>query len=189
MSSDILWRPFDVSPFGLIYAGAQKNLGPAGVTLVIVRDDLLEQASVQLPTMLKYATHAAEHSLYNTPPCFAIYLVRHVLRWVKAQGGLPAMEAQNRRKAELLYGAIDASGGFYRNPVEKGARSVMNVVFRLPNEELEAKFVADGKQRDFIGLKGHRSVGGIRVSMYNACSVNSIQALTAFMEDFQARNG
>jgi phosphoserine aminotransferase len=189
MSSDFLWRPFDVKPFGLIYAGAQKNLGPSGVTLVLIRDDVLAKCNAELPTMLKYGTHAAENSLYNTPPCLAIYMVRNVLRWVKKLGGLAAMEARNRAKGDLLYGVIDGSGGFYRNPVEPASRSVMNVVFRLPSEELEAKFVADGKAAGFIGLKGHRSVGGIRISMYNATSLESIQALSAFMKEFMAKNG
>jgi phosphoserine aminotransferase len=189
MSSDFLWRPFDVKPFGLIYAGAQKNLGPAGVTLALIRDDVLAKCNPNLTTMLKYGTHAAENSLYNTPPCFAIYMVRNVLRWVKKQGGLQAMEKQNRAKGALLYGAIDGSGGFYKNPNNAADRSFMNVVFRLPSEELEAKFVADGKARGFIGLKGHRSVGGIRVSMYNACPLSSIEELTAFMKEFMKANG
>jgi phosphoserine aminotransferase len=189
MSSDFLWRPFDVKPFGLIYVGAQKNLGPAGVTLVLIRDDVLAKCNPNLTTMLKYGTHAGENSLYNTPPCFSIYMVRNVLRWVKAQGGLPAMEKQNRAKGGLLYGAIDGSGGYYKNPCDPASRSVMNVVFRLPSEDLEARFVAEGKAAGFIGLKGHRSVGGIRVSMYNAASVASITELCAFMKEFQRKNG
>jgi phosphoserine aminotransferase len=189
MSSDIMWRPFDVAPFGLIYAGAQKNLGPAGLTLVILRDDVLQKCNPNLPTMLKYGTHVKENSLYNTPPCFAIYLMRNVLRWVKAQGGLPGMEKQNREKGRLIYGFIDGSGGFYRNNLNPPDRSVMNVVFRLPSEELDGKFVAEAKAAGFIGLKGHRSVGGCRISMYNATSVDSINDLIAFMKTFQAKNG
>lgn len=189
MSSDIMWRPFDVKPFGIIYAGAQKNLGPSGVTLVIIRDDILAKCNDNLPTMFKYKTHVEKNSLYNTPPTFGIYMLRNVLKWINDQGGLDAMEKQNRAKSELLYGLIDNSGGYYKNPIVKEDRSVMNVVFRLPSEELEAKFVADGKNAGFIGLKGHRSVGGCRVSMYNATSLESITDLTGFMKDFQAENG
>lgn len=189
MSSDILWRWFDVKPFGLIYAGAQKNLGPSGVTLVIIRDDLLAKCNRELPTMFKYGTHVKENSLYNTAPTFGIYMLRNVLKWVAEQGGLEAMEKRNRQKGELLYGFIDAHADFYKNPVQPTDRSVMNVIFRLPSEELEAKFVAEGKAAGFIGLKGHRSVGGCRVSMYNAVPVESIEALVAFMKEFQAKNG
>ena len=189
MSSDIMWRPFDVSPFGLIYAGAQKNLGPSGVTLVIIRDDMLKKCNPDLPTMLKYQTFVDKNSLYNTPPTFGIYMLRNVLKWVQNEGGLEAMERQNREKAEMLYGLIDDSGGFYKNPIREKDRSVMNVVFRLPTEELEGKFVADGKKAGFIGLKGHRSVGGCRVSMYNATSVESIEDLTGFMKEFMKKNG
>jgi phosphoserine aminotransferase len=188
MSSDIMWRPFDVAPFGLIYAGAQKNLGPSGLTLVIIRDDLLARCNPNLPTMLKYSTHVKENSLYNTPPTFGVYMMRNVLRWVKAQGGLPAMEKQNREKGRLIYEFIDGSGGFYSNNLNPPDRSVMNVVFRLKTEELDAKFVAEAKTAGFIGLKGHRSVGGCRISMYNATSVDSINDLIAFMKDFQAKN-
>jgi phosphoserine aminotransferase len=189
MSSDFLWRPFDVKPFGLIYAGAQKNCGPAGVTLVVIRDDVLAQCREDQPTMLKYATHAKENSLFNTCPCFAIYIVRNVLRYLKAQGGLAAMEAQNRKKAAWIYDTIDANPGFFRAPVEKASRSVMNIVFRLPSEELEAKFVAEGKQRRMLGLKGHRSVGGIRISTYNACPPEAVEAVVGFMKEFAKANG
>ena len=189
MSSDILWRPFDASKFGLIYAGAQKNLGPSGVTLVIVREDMLRKANPNLPTMLKYQTFVDKNSLYNTPPTFGIYMVRNVLNWIMDLGGLAAMEKQNTEKANLLYKAIDGSGGFYKNPIKHKDRSVMNVVFRLPSELLEAKFVAQGEENGFIGLKGHRSVGGCRVSMYNATSVDSIKDLTGFMKDFMSQNG
>lgn len=189
MSSDIMWRPTDCSPFGLIYAGAQKNLGPSGVTLVIIRKDMLEKANLNLPTYFKYQTHADKNSLFNTAPTFAIYMLRNVLKWVKDFGGLVAMEKQNREKGKLLYELFNASGGFYKNPINPDDRSFMNVVFRLPSEELEAKFVADGKEAGFIGLKGHRSVGGCRISMYNATSVESIQDLIGFMKEFQAKNG
>ena len=189
MSSDILWRPMDCSPFGLIYAGAQKNLGPSGVTLVIVRQDMLEKANSALPTYFKYQTHVDKNSLFNTAPTFGIYMLRNVLKWVKDCGGPAAMEKQNREKGDLLYNLFDASDGFYRNPVDTADRSFMNVVFRLPSEELEAKFVADGKEAGFIGVKGHRSVGGCRISMYNATSVQSIQDLIGFMKEFQSKNG
>jgi len=189
MSSDFLWHPFDVRPFGLIYVGAQKNCGPAGVTLVVIRDDLLAQCREDLPTMLKYQTHAKENSLFNTCPCFAIYIVRNVLRYLKANGGLAAMETQNRRKAGLIYDTIDAHPGFFRAPVEKESRSVMNIVFRLPSEELEAKFVDEGKKRRMLGLKGHRSVGGIRISTYNACPLEAVEAVVGFMKEFAQANG
>jgi len=189
MSSDMMWRSFDVKPFGLIYAGAQKNLGPSGVTLVIIRDALLAKCNPKLPTMLKYQTFVESNSLYNTAPTFGIYMLRNVLRWLEANGGLTAMEARNRKKGDMLYGMIDSSNGFYNCPVKKDARSLMNVVFRLPNEELEAKFIAEGKAHAFIGLKGHRSVGGCRVSMYNATSPESIAALVDFMKDFMSKNG
>jgi phosphoserine aminotransferase len=189
MSSDFLWRPFDVRPFGLIYAGAQKNCGPAGVTLVVIRDDVLAQCREDLPTMLKYQTHAKENSLFNTCPCFAIYIVRNVLRYLKAMGGLSAMEAHNRKKAGLVYDAIDANPQFFRAPVEKASRSVMNIVFRLPSEELEAKFVDEAKKRRMLGLKGHRSVGGIRISTYNACPMEAVEAVVGFMKEFAKANG
>jgi phosphoserine aminotransferase len=189
MSSDFLWRSFDASKFSLIYAGAQKNLGPAGVTVVLLRDDLLAQTRTDLPTMLSYKTHADKNSLYNTPPCFAIYLVGKVLRWLKGKGGLQAMEKINREKGDLLYGTIDKHAGFYRAPVERESRSYMNVVFRLPTEELEKKFVEEGKKLGMVGLKGHRSVGGIRVSTYNAVELAWVKTVAQFMEDFVARNG
>jgi len=189
MSSDILSRRFDPGPFGLFYAGAQKNLGPSGVCLVAIREDLLEQVNPDLPPLFSYAGQAAKNSLLNTPPTLAIYLLGLVLKWVRDQGGVEAMERQNQEKAELLYGLIDGSGGFYRNPVERGDRSWMNAVFRLPDEELEQRLVAEATSHGLVGLKGHRSVGGIRVSMYNATSVESIRQLAGFLEDFRARNG
>ena len=189
MSSDILSRRFDPQPFGIIYAGAQKNLGPSGVGLVIVRKDMLERCKSGLPSMLSYQTYVDNQSLYNTPPTFAIYMVYQVLAWIKNNGGVAAMEQMNQEKADLIYGAIDGSGGFYRNNIAAEDRSQMNVVFRLPSEDLEAKFVTDGKAAGFLGLKGHRSVGGIRVSMYNANGVDSVRHVVEFMKDFAAKNG
>ncbi len=189
MSSDFLWRPFDANRFDLIYAGAQKNIGPSGVTVVILRKSWLEKANDGVPTMLRYRTHADKESLYNTPPTFAIYMVRNVLEWVKGQGGLAAMEKRNRAKGDLLYRVIEAHPEFYRCPVEKASRSYMNVVFRLPNEALEAKFVAEAKGRGMVGLKGHRSVGGCRASIYNAMELSGVEALVEFMKEFAAANG
>jgi phosphoserine aminotransferase len=184
MSSDIFWKPIDVSKFGLIYAGAQKNIGPSGVTLVIVRKDLIERGRKDIPKIFRYATHAAENSLYNTPATFAIYLVRNVLDIVKRDGGLAAVEKRNREKAKLLYDAIEARPDFYKCPVERESRSTMNVVFNLPSEELEAEFVAASQKQGMVGLKGHRSVGGIRASIYNAVTVEWVSALAKFMNDF-----
>ncbi len=189
MSSDMLWRPFDANRFSLIYAGAQKNLGPSGVTVVIIRKSWLERANQDLPTLLQYATHVGKDSLYNTPPTFAIYMLRNVLAWVKAQGGLAAMETRNRAKADRLYGVIDNHPDFYTCPVEKNSRSVMNVVFRLPSEELEARFVAEAKEAGLVGLKGHRSVGGCRASIYNAMEPEGVETLARFMEEFAKANG
>jgi len=189
MSSDMLCRPFDASKFALIYAGAQKNLGPSGVTVVIIRKDLLENNPKTLPTMLRYETHAKNDSLYNTPPSFGVYMVNLVLRWIKANGGLAGMEKRNIAKAQLIYDAIDQSGGFYRGHAEKGSRSLMNVTFRLPSEELEKAFVAEATKAGLDGLKGHRSVGGLRASIYNAMPQEGCQALRDFMLDFQRKNG
>lgn len=189
MSSDFLWRSFDANKFHLIYAGAQKNVGPAGVTVVVIRKAWIEDANPKLPTMLRYSTHADKDSLYNTPPVFPIYIVRWVLQWVKDNGGLPAMGERNRAKGDRLYGVIDGLGGFYRCPVEKGSRSYMNVVFRLPSEELEAKFVAEAKAAGMVGLKGHRSVGGCRASIYNAMDYQGVDTLAGFMEEFARTNG
>lgn len=189
MSSDILSRRFDVSQFGLIYAGAQKNLGPAGVTVVIIRSDLIEASSKneKLPVIWRYSTYAENNSLYNTPPVFAVYLVNLVLKWVKAQGGLDAIEAVNRRKAALLYQVLDANQGFYRPHAQKDSRSIMNVTFRLPSEDLEKEFVRQATEQGLVGLKGHRSVGGIRASIYNAMPIEGCQALAQFMQDFARR--
>jgi phosphoserine aminotransferase len=189
MSSDFMWRKFDVSKFGLIYAGAQKNVGPSGIVVVIARKDLIEAGRKDIPKIFRYKTHADNRSLYNTPPTLSIYLVRNVLSWVKDQGGLSAMEKLNREKGKVLYGAIDKRPDFYRAPVDKGSRSLMNVVFRLPSEALEEKFVSEAKKAKMVGLKGHRSVGGIRVSTYNAVSLESVSALVSFMEEFAKANG
>jgi phosphoserine aminotransferase len=188
MSSDILCRPIPVESFGLIYAGAQKNLGPSGVTLVIIRKDLIEKAPENLPTMFSYATHAKKNSLYNTPPTFGIYLMGRVLAWIKSMGGAEGIERHNREKARLLYETFDASDGYYRNTVEKESRSLMNVVFRLPDEEKEKKFVAEAKAAGMTGLKGHRSVGGGRASIYNAMTLEGVKTLIDFMNDFRKAN-
>ena len=188
-SSDIFCRPIDVRNHGLIYAGAQKNLSVAGMTLVIVREDLLGRAPAATPIYLNYATHAKERSLYNTPPVFAIYILHLVLKKLLAEGGLTAVETRNRSKAGKLYAAIDGSGGYYRGHALPADRSWMNVTFRLPSEELEKMFVAESTKEGLDGLKGHRSVGGIRASIYNAFPEAGVDALVAFMADFQRRNG
>lgn len=185
MSSDLMWRPIDVSRFGLIYAGAQKNLGPAGITLVIIRNDLLERARTDIPSIFRYGEIAKNDSLQNTIPTFIVYMVRNVLTTFKERGGLAVIEKDNRAKAKLLYDAIEASDGFYRCPVEPGSRSLMNAVFRLASEELEKKFVAGAEKNGLFGLKGHRAVGGIRVSMYNAMQHTGVERLVAFMGDFR----
>jgi phosphoserine aminotransferase len=188
MSSDLLWRPLDVSRFGLIYAGAQKNLGIAGVTVVIIRKDLLDKGRTDIPKIFRYSVHAHEGSLYNTAPTFAIYMLRNTLAWLKDSGGATAMEQQNRAKGELLYSAIEQSGGYYRSPVELESRSYMNVVFRLPTEALDAAFVAESERAGMVGLKGHRIAGGIRASLYNAVSLHSVEQLVDFMAKFRAAN-
>jgi len=188
MSSDIMSRPFDVSAFGLIYAGAQKNLGPAGVTLVIVRQDMLERVPENLPTMFKYTTHVAHGSMFNTPPCFGVYTIRLVLKWLEETvGGLDKMEEINRKKADLLYRTIDGSE-FYQGTAEPESRSMMNVTFRLPTEDMEKQFVQEAAQQGLIGLKGHRSVGGCRASIYNAATLESVKTLASFMEEFARKN-
>jgi phosphoserine aminotransferase len=187
-SSDMFSRPIDVSRHALIYSGAQKNLGPAGVTLVIIREDLLARSAASLPAMLSYAVHAENRSLYNTPPVFAIYLVGLVVKWIQGQGGLSEVAKVNERKAARLYGEIDRTG-FYRGTAQKESRSLMNVTFRLPSEELEKQFVKEADEAGFDGLKGHRSVGGIRASIYNAFPEEGIDALTDFMREFEGRNG
>lgn len=188
MSSDILSRPIDVSQFGLIYAGAQKNLGPSGVTVVIIRKDLLERSNDNLPIMLNYNTHASKNSMYNTPPTFAIYLLGKVLAWVEQQGGVAAIEKQNQLKAQILYDAIDESNGFYKGHAAKDSRSLMNVTFNLASEELEKKFLAEAREQGFVGINGHRSIGGCRASIYNAVPIESCEALRDFMLAFKAKN-
>ena len=188
-SSDFISRPIDISKYALIYAGAQKNAGPSGVTVVIARDDMLERTPANLPVMLDYKTLAASGSLHNTPPSFAIYMVGLVFQWAKKQGGLAAVEKTNRAKAGLVYDAIDQSGGFYRGHAKPEARSLMNIPFRLPSEELEDTFAKEAKKNNLIGLKGHRSVGGMRASVYNAMTVVGAQALVDFMREFQKKNG
>ena len=188
MSSDILSRRIDVSRFGLIYAGAQKNIGPAGVTVVIIRRDLLERIPDTLPAYLDYRSHATTDSLLNTPPVFAIHAVGLVMNWIRSEGGLDAIAHRNVEKASLLYQIIDSSPEFYRCPVDRRYRSDMNVVFRLRSEELEKSFITEAAGNGMIGLKGHRSVGGIRASLYNAMPVESVNALAEFMTDFERRH-
>ena len=188
-SSDFISRPIDVSKYALIYAGAQKNAGPSGVTIVIERDDMVERTPENLPVMLDYKIMATSGSLHNTPPCWSIYMVGLVLQWAKKMGGLAAIEKTNRTKANLIYSAIDNSGGFYRGHALPEARSIMNIPFRLPSEELEDAFAKEAKKNDLIGLKGHRSVGGMRASIYNAMTVEGAQALANFMAEFQKKNG
>ena len=187
-SSDMFSRPIDVGKFGLIYAGAQKNLGPSGLTLVIVRDDLVARTPASLATMLQYGVHVENKSMYNTPPVFGVYIMRLVLKWLLKEGGLPAIDARNTRKADKLYAEIDRTG-YYRGHAHKDSRSRMNVTFRLPSEELEKKFVKESTAAGLDGLKGHRSVGGIRASIYNAFPEAGVDALVAFMKEFERTNG
>ena len=187
MSSDIASRPIDVKKFGLIFAGAQKNLGPSGVTVVIVRKDLAERADKNLPTTLQYRTFIKEKSLYNTPPTFAVYIVGLVMEWIDGEGGITGIEKRNNAKAKLLYDTLEASGGFYNCPVEKASRSKMNAVFRVAggNEEIEKQFGKEAAAAGLVGTPGHRSVGGMRVSLYNAVAIEAVEALTGFMREFQ----
>jgi phosphoserine aminotransferase len=191
MSSDIASRPTDVKKFGLIFAGAQKNLGPSGATVVIVRKDLAERADKNLPTLLQYRTHLKEKSLYHTPPTFAIYIIGLVMDWMTAEGGISAMEKRNEAKAKLLYDTIDNSNGYYVCPVEKSSRSCMNVVFRVAaaDEAKEKKFAKEAEAAGIVGTPGHRSVGGMRASLYNAVTPEAVEALTHFMREFQRTNG
>jgi phosphoserine aminotransferase len=186
-SSDMYSRPIDVSRYGLIYAGAQKNLGPSGVVLVIIRDDLVEAGPKTLPTMLQYRTHAAEKSLFNTPPTFGIYVMGEVFKWIQSEGGLKGIAEHNESKARLLYDFVDQSD-FFRGTAEPDSRSLMNICFRAPTEELENRFVAEATKRGLDGLKGHRSVGGMRASVYNACPRAAVEALVAFMKEFEQAN-
>ena len=188
ISSTILSRPLDVSKYALLYAGAQKNIGPSGLVVVIVREDLLERCPRDIPKIFNYAEHAAQGSMLNTPNTWGWYLAGLVFKSVKANGGVEAMAARNRAKAELLYGYIDGSG-YYANPVEKAARSWMNVPFTLPREDLDAAFLKESEAAGLLALKGHRAVGGMRASIYNAMPIEGVQALVDFMRDFAARNG
>ena len=189
MSSDILCRPLDLSPFSFVYAGAQKNLGPSGVTIVVIRESMLDRVSAELPAMLRYDTHVKANSLYNTPPVFSVYMVKLVLEWLRDNGGLEAMERRNREKAGLIYEQIDESDGFYRGTADKASRSLMNVTFRLQDESLEKEFLEQAAANGFVGLKGHRSVGGIRASIYNAVPLESCRALAQFMAEFCKKHG
>jgi phosphoserine aminotransferase len=187
MSSNILAETYDISRFGLVYAGAQKNLGPAGLTVVIIREDLIGRALEYTPTMLRYETHVAKGSLFNTPPCFAIYVAGLTLKWIEKQGGVAEMEKRNREKAGLLYDFIDSST-LFTGTVEKTFRSYMNVTFTLTNDELSGKCIAEAAERGLVTLKGHRSVGGMRASLYNAMPVEGVRALIDFLGDFEKEN-
>lgn len=189
MSSHILSRKVDVSRYGLIYAGAQKNIGPSGLVIAIVREDLLGRAVATMPSTMDFAVMAANDSMLNTPPTFGIYMAGLVFQWLKRQGGITAMEQVNQRKAELLYGCIDASGGFYRNPVAVANRSRMNVPFTLPDSKLDAVFLAGAEQAGLVTLKGHKTVGGLRASIYNAMPLEGVQALVNFMQEFARKHG
>jgi phosphoserine aminotransferase len=189
MSSDIMSRPIDAGRYAMIYAGAQKNIGPAGVTAVIMRQSLLERADASLPAMLSYHTFAKNGSLYNTPPVFAVYLLNLVLGWIADAGGLEAIGRRNQHKAAIIYAAIDSSGGFYHGHAEPGSRSLMNVTFRLPEARLEQQFLAEAQAAGMVGLAGHRSVGGVRASLYNALPEESCVALAGFMDEFLRQNG
>lgn len=188
MSSDFYCKRFDPKKFALIYAGAQKNAGPSGVTIVIIRKDLLERSPNNIPTILNYKIFAGENSLYNTPNTFGIYVVNLVMHWIKDQGGIDAVEKVNRKKAKILYDAIDASD-FYKAHARKNSRSLMNITWRCPNEDLDKMFVAEATAQGFIGLKGHRSVGGIRASIYNAMPVKGVEQFVDFMKQFEKKNG
>ncbi|WP_100371931.1 3-phosphoserine/phosphohydroxythreonine transaminase [Bacillus sp. FJAT-45037] len=188
MSSDLLSRPLDIKKFGMIYAGAQKNLGPSGVTVAIIRDDLLAGVKEQLPTMLSYSTHVKADSLYHTPPTFAIYMLRNVLSWADTQGGAIALEEYNEQKAQLIYEAIDTSNGFYQGHATEDSRSKMTVTFTLPTDELTKAFLEEATHYGFVGLGGHRSVGGCRASIYNAVPLEACQALHSFMNDFRRKH-
>lgn len=189
MSSDILSRPINVSDFGMIYAGAQKNLGPSGVTVIIAKKEFLDSAKTDgVPTMLRYDTHTSSNSLYNTPPTFAIYILSKVLQWVKNNGGIEAIQKKNEEKAKLIYDVIDESNGYYIGHAKPDSRSLMNITFNLKNEELNKKFLAEAKEKGFVGLNGHRSVGGCRASTYNAVPREACEALRDFMIEFQKNN-
>ena len=184
-----MWMKTDVSKFALVYAGAQKNVGPSGIVVLLAQKDFVASGRTDIPKIVQLRTVADNDSLYNTPPTFAIYLIRNVMRWIKGEGGLDAIEKRNREKAKLLYDALDAHAGFYRLPVEKESRSVMNVVFRMPTEALEEQFLGEAKKRKMVGLKGHRSVGGMRASLYNAVPVEWVRELAALVDEFAKKNG
>ncbi|HEU5218777.1 MAG TPA: 3-phosphoserine/phosphohydroxythreonine transaminase, partial [Gemmatimonadales bacterium] len=186
-SSDMFSRPIDISRYGLVYAGAQKNLGPSGIVMVIVREDLTDLAPKTLPTLLQYRTYAKDKSLYNTPPTLAIYMVGQVLKWIQECGGLAAMAERNAEKAAILYGFLDQSE-LFKGSVDPGSRSLMNVCFRSKSDEMDARFVSEASKGGLDGLKGHRSAGGMRASLYNACSRASVEALVAFMKEFERTN-
>jgi phosphoserine aminotransferase len=188
MSSDFLWKPFDVNRYAFIYAGAQKNIGPSGLVVVIARKSFLEKQKKGLPKILSYSVHVENNSLYNTPNTWGIYMMRNVLAHVKEKGGLPAVEKHNRTKAEKLYAAFAAAPDFYRCPVDQDSRSTMNVVWRLPSEELEKKFLAGATAAGMVGLKGHRSVGGMRASIYNAVPMEAVDRLVAYLGEFRKQN-
>lgn len=188
MSSNMLSRPLDFKKFSLIYAGVQKNLGPAGVVIVVAKKSLIEKSLESLPTMLRYDTYFNKNSLYNTPPTFAIYVVGKVAQWIKNNGGLKVMAQRNLKKAQILYNIIDESDGFYKGHAQEDSRSLMNVTFRLPNEELEKKFVAEALENNISGVKGHRLVGGMRASIYNAMPIEGVEVLAEFMKKFQRKN-
>lgn len=189
MSSNILSEGYDVSKFGLMYAGAQKNMGPAGVTVVIIRDDLVGKTEPWVPTMLQYSVHADSKSLYNTPPCYSIYMCGLVYKWLRDQGGVPAIQKANEEKASLLYAAIDGSEGFYKGLVAKGDRSLMNVTFATGNEDLDKLFAQEATKRGMTNLKGYRTMGGMRASIYNAMPKAGVEALVAYMAEFQGQHG
>lgn len=188
MSSNFMSKPVDVQKYSMIYAGAQKNVGPAGCVVVLIKKDFLATGAANLPTMLDYQVHAKNGSMYNTPPTFTIYLIGLVLKWIEAYGGLEKVEANNIAKAKYIYDAIDASNGFYKGTVDRDSRSLMNITFRMPTEELEALFISEAKKLGMIGLKGHRDVGGCRASTYNSLPLNAAHALAEFMKSFQAQH-
>jgi phosphoserine aminotransferase len=188
MSSDFYCRRFEPKKFGLIYAGAQKNAGPAGVTIVIIRNDLMKRSHDDIPTILNYQIYADKNSLYNTPNCFGIYIVGLVMKWILDQGGIDKVEKVNKEKADKIYKIVDGTN-FYRATAKEDSRSIMNITFRLPSEDLEKKFVTEATAARLVGLKGHRSVGGIRASIYNAMSLDGVKALVDFMKDFEKKNG
>ncbi len=189
MSSDFLWKPFDVSKFAMVYAGAQKNIGPSGIVAIVADTAFVKTGRTDIPKIFRYSTHLDNDSLYNTPPTFSIYLIRNVLRWLEGIGGLSEIEKRNREKASILYGALDRLKDFYVSPVEVKSRSVMNIVFRCASEALDDALVAEAKKAGMVGLKGHRSAGGIRVSTYNAVSVSDVKTLAGFLDSFSKAHG